>query len=243
MVDGARVELRGGQVAIQRVDGVDCVEKIEGRQRLRQREVRVEKRTHRADVLPVTFENMGKQFFLTEESRDDLLAEIRLRPAERVRQHRPVENVDTHRRETAFFRGRGCQFGLQGRAECQALNHLGILGLLDETRDRVIILDLHQAETCHLRNRKRHRRHSHVRLCGDVLLNDLAVVHPVELVARKNQHEIMREGAEVHEIAAHRIGGALIPIGALLGLLRRKNIHKAAAERIEVVRVLHVAVQ
>ena len=53
----------------------------------------------------------------------------------------------------------------------------------------------------------------------------------------------MREGAEVHEIAAHRIGGALIPIGALLGLLRRKNIHKAAAERIEVVRVLHVAVQ
>ena len=76
-----------------------------------------------------------------------------------------------------------------------------------------------------------------------MLLDHLAEIHPVELVAREDEEVVMRVRAEVHEVAAHGVRRALIPTGALFGLLGRHDVDESLAERIEVVGALHVAVQ
>jgi len=44
-------------------------------------------------------------------------------------------------------------------------------------------------------------------------------------------------------VFADGVGSALIPVSACIGLLRRKNIYKSAAERVEFIGLLNVPVQ
>jgi hypothetical protein len=76
-----------------------------------------------------------------------------------------------------------------------------------------------------------------------VVLDDLPEIHPVKLIARENQHELMGKIPEMLKVAPHRVRRALIPVRALLGLLGGEDVHEAAAEGIEVESVLDVPVQ
>ena len=72
VVDGALVEFGRRQIAVLGVDRGVRLEEIERRQRLRQGQVRLEKRVHGADVLPVALGNTwAKSFFLPSQAGDD----------------------------------------------------------------------------------------------------------------------------------------------------------------------------
>ena len=76
-----------------------------------------------------------------------------------------------------------------------------------------------------------------------MLLDDRLEIHPVELVTREDQDEVVRGAAEMDEVAADGIGGALVPVGAGLGLLGREDVHEPAAEGVEVEGALDMPVQ
>ncbi len=73
--------------------------------------------------------------------------------------------------------------------------------------------------------------------------NHVLEVHPVELVSREDQHQVVVAFGEVRDIAADGIGGSLVPRLVLHRLLGGKDLDKSAAKRIEFVRVVDVAVQ
>ena len=59
----------------------------------------------------------------------------------------------------------------------------------------------------------------------------VAEVHPVELVAGEDEVMVAGDLQEIAQVLAHGVGGALIPGGALGGLLRGEDLHKAALEK------------
>ena len=69
VIDVALVELRRRKIAILRVNRRRWLEEIERRQRLREREIRLEERPHGSDVLPVPLEDVGEQFLFPEQTR------------------------------------------------------------------------------------------------------------------------------------------------------------------------------
>src|SRR5262249_5337461 len=48
---------------------------------------------------------------------------------------------------------------------------------------------------------------------------------------------------QVADVLANGVGGALVPVGGLVGLLRREDLDESAAERVELVGVGDVAVE
>src|SRR5271165_7278017 len=91
------VHLAGGQESGMRINRVDVIEKIVWRNRVGEREVRFKKCAHGSDVLPISLENIGKNFVFFERSRNDMFAEIVVAVVERIDQNLAVENVDPHR--------------------------------------------------------------------------------------------------------------------------------------------------
>ena len=243
VVDLALIDLRRRQVTVLGVDRRTGIEEVERRQRLGEREVGVEERLHRADVLPVALKNMGVEFFRAQQARDDLLTEVGHGVVQCVGQGLAVKNVNTHRGQAVLFARRIGEEGLHRRGEGEAVDDLRVLRLLHELSDGKIVVHPHQAQALDFRNGKGDRRDGHVRAGRDVLVDDFLEIHPVELVARKDEHEVVREVAKMLEIAAHRVGRALIPVLALLRLLGGEDVHEAAAKRIEVKGVLDVPVQ
>ena len=69
----------------------------------------------------------------------------------------------------------------------------------------------------------------------DVLVDDFAVIHAVELVSAEDDEVLVGALEEVAEIAADGIGGALVPMGAARGLLCCEDLDEGAGELIELV--------
>jgi len=76
-----------------------------------------------------------------------------------------------------------------------------------------------------------------------VLRDDFAEIHPIQLIAGKDQNEIVRRSPKMDEVAPDCGRRALIPVRPRLRLLRGKNVDKTAAEGIEVIGALDMAVQ
>ena len=83
----------------------------------------------------------------------------------------------------------------------------------------------------------------HLGLGLEVRPDHLLEVHPVELVAREDQDQVIDGLAEVGDVAAHRVGGPLVPALVLHRLLRGQDLDEAAAEGVELVRIGDVPVQ
>ena len=71
----------------------------------------------------------------------------------------------------------------------------------------------------------------------------VAEVHAVQLVAGQDQHFVRGVFGDVADLLADGVGGALIPVGGLVGLLGGQHLDEAAAEGVELVGVGDVAVQ
>ena len=74
-------------------------------------------------------------------------------------------------------------------------------------------------------------------------LDQLPEVHAVELVAGEDQHLVRTLALDVGDVLADGVGGALVPVGALVGLLGGEHLDEPAAEHVELVGVGDVPVQ
>ena len=83
----------------------------------------------------------------------------------------------------------------------------------------------------------------HVGLVLMVRVDELAEVHPVELVAGKNHHLGGGVFGDIADLLAHGVGGALVPVGRLVGLLGGQHLDEALVEGVELVGVGDVAVE
>ncbi len=82
---------------------------------------------------------------------------------------------------------------------------------------------------------------------GQMRGQHFAEVHPVELVAGKDQHVFDSRLQDVAQVLAHGVGRALIPVVLVVGLVHRllggEDFDEAAAEIVEAIRAADVAVQ
>src|SRR3984893_4307837 len=77
----------------------------------------------------------------------------------------------------------------------------------------------------------------------NVLVQQRAKIHPVQLIAAQNQIIIERALEEVAHVLPDGVGRALIPLRARRRLLRRKNIDETAREIVELVARLDMSMQ
>ena len=128
-----------------------------------------------------------------------MLAEIGVRVVEQLEQHVAVENVDAHRGQEQIFRAAlDFQEVIHVARDDQFVLRLLLLRLLHEVRDAPLAINLHDAQPRRLRALDRDGGNGQVRLRFHVLMDHLAEIHPVKLVAAQDEHvvEIMVE--EVH---------------------------------------------
>ena len=87
------------------------------------------------------------------------------------------------------------------------------------------------------------RSHGDVGLPVDVILDELGVVHPVQVIAREDEVVVRVVALEVAHCLPHGVRRALIPVRIVGSLLGRQDFHEAAAERIEPVSLADVPVE
>ena len=121
--------------------------------------------------------------------------------------------------------------------------YLGVSRLLHEADDPPRRVHAHDAERVRGLGPYRSGGDGHLGSARRMPLEQGAEIHPVELVPRQNEHQAVRVVAEVDQVLAHGIGGALVPALALGPLLRREDLDEAAGEAVEAVALLDVAVQ
>ena len=168
-----------------------------------------------ADVLPKAVELVAVQALaLAEQLGDDVLAKVVARALvqsvllERLDQHIGREDVDAHGREV----------------------RIGLIGLLGELGDAAVLgVGGQDAKAAGLLPRYGHNAHREVGVVLNVRLEHLAVVHAIQVIARKNQDVLGVVGLDVVEVLRNGVGRARIPGAAGLRLVRRQDRHAAVA--------------
>ena len=103
-----------------------------------------------------------------------------------------------------------------------------------------------EAENPHARgvvHRDRLRRNRDVGAAVDVLVDELGVVHPVEVIPRENQVVV---GVVLDEMARglpDGVRGALVPVRVVRRLLGREDLDEPLAEDVHAIRLPDVAVE
>ena len=216
-----------------RVDGPVRIVELERRAAARQHDVRVVERVDRADVGPVAAEQVRVHAILAERRRNDLAAEVLgLVAREHVEQHVAREHVDAHRRDERLvrrvagkrWRPAGCSGRSPRAARASAFPRTRRSGRCDRTG------------RCPSPTRRRC-----VTGCAaivmsaraiDVRVDQLAVVHAVEMIAGENQVVVGVVAGEVPRRLPHRVGGALKPVRVVRRLLGRQDFDEPVAEEI-----------
>ena len=117
----------------------------------------------------------------------------------------------------------------------------GSLGF-SRTRRCARPVDLHDPELRDLAVGHGRHRDADLGPAADVELDELAVVHAVEVVAGEDQDEVALVLDEV-EVLAHGVGRALVPVPALQRLLGREQGDEILVEVVEAVGQEDVAVE
>ena len=91
--------------------------------------------------------------------------------------------------------------------------------------------------------RDRLRGDRDVGLAIDVRLDEIAEVHPVEMIARENQVVVGIVRSDVARGLANRVGRSLEPVGVVGRLLGRQDLDEAVAEQIHAIGLGDVAVE
>jgi hypothetical protein len=124
----------------------------------------------------------------------------------------------------------------------QAVQHRLFFGFLHKAVDEAIRVHLHDAQRAGVLAHDRDGSHGDLGAGILVLLQDLAKIHPVQLVAAQDQDVLRRVGQEVHQVLANRVRRSVPPRRIREGLLGGQNLDKAPRERIELVRARNVLV-
>ncbi len=174
---------------------------------------------------------------------NDVLAEIDMLARERLVQDVAVEDVDAHRGQEQIVAAVDAQLGADGIVHFQRVESGVFLRLFHEARDPFLAVDLHDAERARIGAVDRNRGHRDVGAGADVLLDDRAEIHPVKLIAGKNEDVLVRRVGEVAEVLPDGIGRALVPGVAARRLLRGHDLDEAVGKIVELVALLDVPMQ
>jgi hypothetical protein len=181
--------------------------------------------------------------YFAERSRDELAAEVEAGFAfQHPQQDLAREHVDAHRRherQVVVVRGKRRAWWNAAADLLQPWR----LGLLLERDDLPVALE---PEDAHLRRRlrvDRLRRDRHVGFVCLVRVDELAVVHAIQMVAGKDQVVLRLVLREVPGRLTDRIRRALIPVRIVRRLLGRKDLDEPAGESIESIGIGDVAVE
>ena len=117
------------------------------------------------------------------------------------------------------------------------------LWLLDEFEEAVRVVHAHDAEARRLVPLHGDDRDGDVGVRRAVGLEHVVEVHAIQPVAAQDQHVSAIVIDEVADVLAQRVGSAAIPVGPLVGLLRREDFDEAPAEGGEFVGVRDVVVE
>ena len=119
----------------------------------------------------------------------------------------------------------------------------GRLRLLDEPGHATVRVHAQKPEAGGVLLQHGNGRDRHVGAMTAMRFDQVAEVHPVKLVAGEDEHFVGVLALDVGDVLPHRVGRALIPVHALVRLLRREHFDEALAEHVELVRVRDVPVQ
>src|SRR4030095_3890158 len=114
---------------------------------------------------------------------------------------------------------------------------------LDKPGDPTIDAALHDAELGDVAPWNRLCGQRNVRAKPNVLQQQRAKIHSVQLVAAEDQVVVVWSLEEVPHVLSNRVGGSLVPLRAGECLLRSENVDKTAREVVEFIAGLYVPVQ
>ncbi len=132
--------------------------------------------------------------------------------------------------------------GEGGIGDAQRGDDLGILGLLGELDDVPGRVQLHDPQIRHLTLGNQCPGDGDLGPGSDMVLDELAVVHPVEVVAGQDEDDVPLFH-DVVQVLPDGIGRALVPVAVVQGLLGREQVDEVGVEGVEAVGDQDVAVQ
>ena len=184
-----------------RIDGRQRLIEVEARQRIRQIQVRLIKTADGPDILEIAVEHIGEQTPGPDERREDPVAKIiRLGLKKLFFEDRTIEQIDSHRSEVLAISGLESLEGVDGR-------------LFGESRDFFRRIDFENAVARSIFATHRRGRDRHLRAARLVLRDNVAKIHPVELIP--TEHERALDAGvvdDVTQVLSHGVGRALLPI-------------------------------
>ena len=165
--------------------------------------------------------------------RNDMLAKIDEVIVEAFLENVALEHINAHRGLVQVGIG-GLADGLKEiGANPQAVEDLGIFWLLDKLDDPALPIGMHDPETRRRCPIYGNGAHCQVRARFKVLAQNLAEVHPIELVAAENDIVIDRTFEEVAKVLSNGVSRSLIPVRSRWRLLRRQDLDETWREIVE----------
>jgi hypothetical protein len=236
------VEARTRQEARMRIHRPPRVVEGERRVGAGEHDVGVVKRANRSDVGPVAAKDVRMHAIAAEGVGDDLLAEIgRAVLRDAVEQHVPREHVDPHRgHERLVGRQRGQTRGLTPFGH---FTEPFARRLLLERRDLPVAIQAKNAHAGRVFDRHRLRGNGDVGAAIDVRVDQIEIVHPVEMIAGEDEVVVRVVSLEMARSLTDGVGGALIPVRIVRRLFGRQDFDEPAAEEVHAVRLRDVSIQ
>ena len=113
---------------------------------------------------------------------------------------------------------------------------MGCLGFSCHSVTCVVVVERQDAEAVRLADGHLLDRDGHVRALAPVLLDERAVVHLVDVVARQDEDEVGRRLADGLDVLEHRVRGAPVPLRGAVARDVRLHHPDAAGGPVEVPR-------
>ena len=161
-----------------------------------------------------------------------------------LQEHVAVEDVNAHGRQEQFVVALDAQAcGYHSCGSCSESCTAGSFGFSTKRVMRRSASICMMPSDGSLAPAHGNRRDGDVRAGFDVLGDDVAEIHAIQLIAAQDQQVIEIVIEEMNQVFAHGVGGALIPGGVGKGLFGREDFDEAAGEMIELVGLRNVPMQ
>jgi hypothetical protein len=197
----------------------------------------------RPDVRPVAAIEVRVHVVRRERRGDHLAAEVDgAGRAQDVDEHVAVEDVDAHRRDERRIGRRPRDLRALGYARPDLQQPIALRLLLERLDPSGLV----EAEDPHRRgilDADRLRRDRDLRLRLVVVIDQIAEVHAIQMIAGEDEEVLRLVDQEMPQSLPHGIRGALEPVRVLGRLLGREDLDEPAGEGVEAIRLVDVAIE
>src|SRR5438045_3081238 len=176
-------------------------------------------------------------------ARNDVFAEVMQLVIEQPNKNIAIEDVNAHRGQEQFASVLDFEPRRPLTSELEFVLNRWVPGLLDETDDSMRFINLHDPKAGNVLAWDRQSGDCDLSAIVNVLRDQVAQVHAIQLVPTQDQHVIELIVHEVDEVFANGIRGSLIPGRVGEGLFSGKDFDETAREMVEFVRLRNVPME